>query len=131
MKFRIYEADGYTYYCIDEHRAEIFRYNIGYGGLSDKLNLVDEFLKTEHAKFKKYTQKDVLKDFSKTDKQIANYYKTLYPRGGSRKNAGRKVGSYQAGIKSGRTERFTKAITQEEKEFLTRQLAKFRNGYIK
>lgn len=48
--------------------------------------------------------------------------------GGRRNNAGRKVGSLQKTPKTDRTERFTMAITKEEKEFLIKSLETFRKN---
>lgn len=51
--------------------------------------------------------------------------------GGRRNNAGRKVGSLQKTPKTDRTERFTMAITKEEKEFLIKSLETFRKKHKK
>lgn len=130
MKFNKYtHEDGKIYYTIDEHRAEIFRFNVAVENLETKLKLVDEFLKTTHAKFKNFTRKEVLLAFAKFDDEVAEYYKKQYPKGGSRKNAGRKQGSLQKAPKSERTERFTMAITQREKLYLIKQLEQYRKRH--
>ncbi len=118
MKFDIQKRESGLYYVIYEHQANKFDFKIINGTLEEKLKFVDEFLQTTHAKFKNYTQKEVLLAFAKSDKEVAEYYRQLYPRGGSRKNAGRKQGSVQKAPKSDRTERFTKAINKEESEYL-------------
>ena len=64
--------------------------------------------------------------WGKIDAQIQEYYKTLDQRGGIRQGSGRKVGTKNTTPKTERTERFTQAITKQEKEFLTQQLKEFR-----
>lgn len=131
MKIEIQQIDNQYRYSILEHRAVQFHRHYDNTTLETKLNFVEEFLNSMHAKIKNYTRKDVLKDFAKTDEAIAEQYKREFPKGGYRKNAGRKVGSYSNGARSNRTEQFTMAITKEEKEFLKRQLLKYRNNKIK
>ncbi len=126
MQLRKHQTEEHLYYCVDEHRAEVFRFVMDDESFENKLKFVDEFLKSSHAKFKKYTQKRVLLDFSKSDEEIKKYYKSLDNRGGSREGSGRKVGSYTNGVKSDRTEQFTMAINKEEKEFLIEQLKRYR-----
>lgn len=118
MQLRKHQAEEHLYYCVDEHRAEVFRFVMDDESFENKLKFVDEFLKSSHAKFKKYTKKRVLLDFSKSDDEIKKYYKSLDNRGGSREGSGRKIGSYANGVKSDRTEQFTMAINKEEKDFL-------------
>lgn len=126
MQLRKHQTEEYLYYCVDEHRAEVFRFVMEDETFENKIKFVDEFLKSVHAKFKKYTKKRVLLDFSKSDDEIKKYYKSLDNRGGRREGSGRKVGSYTNGVKSDRTEQFTMAINKEEKAFLIKQLLKYR-----
>ena len=91
--------------------------------LATKLKVVEEYLQTFNPI---YTEKEILKTWAKTDSQIKEYYKTLDKRGGSRQGSGRKAGSKNTTPKTERTERFTQAITKQEKEFLTQQLKEFR-----
>lgn len=83
--------------------------------LATKLKVVEEYLQTFNPI---YTEKEILKTWAKTDPQIKEYYKTLDKRGGSRQGSGRKAGSKNTTPKTERTERFTNAITKEEKEYL-------------
>lgn len=128
MQFRKHQTEEHLYYCVDEHRAEVFRFAMDDETFENKLKFVDEFLKSVHAKFKKYTKKRVLLDFSKSDDEIKKYYKSLDNRGGRREGSGRKVGSYANGVKSDRTEQFTMAISKEEKAFLIKQLLEYRQN---
>lgn len=130
MKIEIEQIDNQYRYSVLEHRAIQFHRHYDDTSLETKLKFVEEFLDSTHAKFKQYTRREVLRDFAKTDEAIAEQYKQEFPKGGYRKNAGRKVGSYSNGARSNRTEQFTMAITKEEKEFLKRQLLKFRNNKI-
>lgn len=84
--------------------------------LATKLKVVEEYLQTFNPI---YTEKEILKTWAKTDPQIKEYYKTLDKRGGSRQGSGRKAGSKNTTPKTERTERFTNAITKEEKEYLS------------
>lgn len=131
MKIEIEQINNQYRYSVLEHRAIQFHRHYDDTNFETKLKFVEEFLDSTHAKFKRYTRRDVLKDFAKTDEAIAEQYKREFPKGGYRKNAGRKIGSFANGTKSNRTEQFTMAITKEEKEFLKRQLLKFRNNKIK
>lgn len=126
MKIEIQQIDNQYRYSILEHRAVQFHRHYYDTTLETKLNFVEEFLNSMHAKIKNYTRKDVLKDFAKTDEAIAEQYKQEFPKGGYRKNAGRKVGSFANGVRSNRTKQFTMAITEEEKEYLTYCLEWFR-----
>lgn len=92
--------------------------------LSAKLNILEEYNKKNG--FTKIERKEVLKAWAKVDEQIAEYYKKEYPHGGARANGGRPKGSIKTTPKTERTERFTQAITKQEKEFLTQQLKEFR-----
>lgn len=92
--------------------------------LSAKLNILEEYNKRNG--FTKIERKEVLKAWAKVDEQIAEYYKKEYPHGGARANGGRPKGSIKTTPKTERTERFTQAITKQEKEFLTQQLKEFR-----
>lgn len=130
MKIEIEQINNQYRYSVLEHRAIQFHRHYDDPNFETKLKFVEEFLDSTHAKFKQYTRREVLKDFAKTDEAIAEQYKREFPKGGYRKNAGRKVGSYSNGARSNRTEQFTMAITKEEKEFLKRQLLKFRNNKI-
>lgn len=126
MKIEKQQREDGLYYFVCEHRAVVYTHKMEDETLEEKLKFVDEFLNDIHATYKKYTQKDVLLAFSKSDDEIKEHYKTLYPKGGTRKNAGRKQGSLQKKPKTDRTERFTMAITEEEKSFLTNQLLEYR-----
>ena len=92
--------------------------------LSAKLNILEEYNKRNG--FTKIERKEVLKAWAKVDEQIAEYYKKEYPHGGARANGGRPKGSIKTTPKTERTERFTQAITKQDKEFLTQQLKEFR-----
>ena len=92
--------------------------------LATKLKVIEEYLQTFNPI---YTEKEILKTWAKTDSQIKEYYKTLDKRGGSRQGSGRKVGSKNTTPKTERTERFTNAITKEEKEYLGICLEWYRN----
>ena len=92
--------------------------------LSAKLNILEEY--NQKICFPKIERKEVLKAWAKIDEQIAEYYKKEYPHGGARANGGRPKGSIKTTPKTERTERFTQAITKQEKEFLTQQLKEFR-----
>lgn len=128
----VIEQNGNKYsYSVLEHRATQFFKCYDDENLETKLKFVEDFLNGTHAKLKKYTRRDVLKDFAKIDEQIAEYYKKEYPKGGYRKNAGRKVGSYVGGVKSKRTEQFSLAITKEEKEYLSECLKRYREQELK
>jgi len=112
-----------------EHKACIYSFDISLDECSADLQTakekgIKEFLSSFEGK--KFTQKEVLKAYSLVDDYFKDKFKELFPRGGSRKNAGRKQGSFQKTPKSDKTERFTMAITQEEKEFLVKQLERFR-----
>lgn len=85
--------------------------------LSAKLNILEEYNKRNG--FTKIERKEVLKAWAKVDEQIAEYYKKEYPHGGARANGGRPKGSIKTTPKTARTERFTNAITKEEKEYLS------------
>lgn len=110
----------------NHHKAAIFTTEIDAtkkNVLATKLKVIEEYLQTFNPI---YTEKEILKTWAKTDSQIKEYYKTLDKRGGSRQGSGRKVGSKNTTPKTERTERFTQAITKQEKEFLTQQLKEFR-----
>ena len=92
--------------------------------LATKLKVIEEYLQTFNPI---YTEKEILKTWAKTDSQIKEYYKTLDKRGGSRQGSGRKAGSKNTTPKTERTERFTNAITKEEKEYLGICLEWYRN----
>lgn len=110
-----------------EHHKSVIFYSefedINKNDLATKLNIIDEYLQTPNPI---YTRKEILKTWGKIDTQVQEYYKTLDQRGGSRQGSGRKVGSKKTTPKTERTERFTQAITKQEKEFLTQQLKEFR-----
>lgn len=110
----------------EHHKSVIFSSeidDINKNDLATKLNLIEEYLQTVNPI---YTRKEILKTWGKIDAQIQEYYKTLDQRGGSRQGSGRKAGSKNTTPKTERTERFTQAITKQEKEFLTQQLKEFR-----
>ena len=71
-----------------------------------------------------------VKKFSKIEeKSNAEVFEKygIIAHGGSRNNAGRKVGSLKKTPKTDRTERFTMAITKDEKEFLIKSLEEYRS----
>lgn len=110
----------------EHHKSVIFSSefeDINKNDLATKLNIIDEYLQTPNPI---YTRKEILKTWGKIDTQVQEYYKTLDQRGGSRQGSGRKAGSKNTTPKTERTERFTQAITKQEKEFLTQQLKEFR-----
>lgn len=110
----------------EHHKSVIFSSeidDINKNNLATKLNLIEEYLQTVNPI---YTRKEILKTWGKIDAQIQEYYKTLDQRGGRRQGSGRKVGTKNTTPKTERTERFTQAITKQEKEFLTQQLKEFR-----
>lgn len=110
----------------EHHKSVIFSSefeDINKNDLATKLNIIDEYLQTPNPI---YTRKEILKTWGKIDTQVQEYYKTLDQRGGSRQGSGRKAGSKNTTPKTDRTERFTQAITKQEKEFLTQQLKEFR-----
>jgi hypothetical protein len=75
-----------------------------------------------------------IKSYSKIDEKTnAEVFAKwgIKAHGGSRNNAGRKVGSLQKTPKTDRTERFTMAITKEEKEFLIQSLKEYRKKHNK
>lgn len=110
----------------NHHKATIFTHEIDViykDVLNEKLKVIDEYLKTFSPI---YTKKEILKTWAKIDSQIKEYYKTLDQRGGTRQGSGRKIGSKNTTPKTERTARFTMAITEEEKIFLTNQLLEYR-----
>ena len=110
----------------EHHKSVIFSSeidDINKNDLATKLNIINEYLQTVNPI---YTRKEILKTWGKIDAQIQEYYKTLDQRGGSRQGSGRKVGTKNTTPKTERTERFTQAITKQEKEFLMQQLKEFR-----
>ena len=110
----------------EHHKSVIFSSefeDINKNDLATKLNIIDEYLQTPNPI---YTRKEILKTWGKIDTQVQEYYKTLDQKGGSRQGSGRKAGSKNTTPKTERTERFTQAITKQEKEFLTQQLKEFR-----
>jgi len=71
-----------------------------------------------------------VKNFSKIEeKSNAEVFEKygIIAHGGSRNNAGRKIGSLKKTPKTDRTERFTMAITKDEKEFLIKSLEEYRS----
>lgn len=126
MKIRIFEFvndSGRNRLRIhfDHHRATIFTSEIDAtkkNVLGAKLKVIEEYLKKEVKP--RYNVKEILKEWAKSDGQIKEYYKQNFDnRGGSRKGAGRKVGSFPNGVKTDKTEQFAKAVNKDEKEFLT------------
>ncbi len=113
----------------EHHRAVIFTREIGEekeNQLNEKLKIIDEYLNTTNPI---YTKKEILKIWAKIDEQMKPVYKELDNRGGVREGSGRKIGSKKTTPKSDRTERFTMAITAEEKKFLTDQLEQYRRQH--
>lgn len=76
-----------------------------------KTEVIERFLNSSEGKH--FTEKEVLKAYSKIDKHFADIYKEKYPHGGWRQG-GRPKGSKT----SNRTERLQQSLTPEEKEFL-------------
>jgi len=135
-KYKFEKENGTTVlrYCVDEHKAQIFSEDLlleEEHDLERKLELIRNFLEYTRMRIKPFTEKETLKAFGKVDEQIAEYYKSKFPRGGSRENAGRKQGSTQTKPKSQRTERFTQALTKEENEFLKEVLLYYRTDQEK
>lgn len=112
----------------DVHRATIYHEDIEIEHVRcaalkmarAKEKVIENFLNTIQGQH--YTKKEVLKAYSKIDPYFKDVYKEQFPHGGSRSGVGRKKGSKT----SNRTERFTQAITPEEKAFLTQKLEEFR-----
>lgn len=119
LKFKNDNGENRVEIMFEHHRAVIFTSEISEqeeAHLSAKLNVVDEYLNTLDPR---YTKKEILKTWAKIDDQMKEYYKQNFDnRGGSRKGSGRKVGSYSNGVKTDKTEQFTKAINKDEKEYL-------------
>lgn len=88
--------------------------------------VIEEFLNSIQGQ--KYTKRDVLKAYAKTDSYFKDLYKQLYPHGGSRSGAGRACGTTK---NTGKTEQLTKALTLEEKVFLERKLQEFREDKLR
>lgn len=84
-----------------------------------KEQVIENFLNSFQGR--DYTKKEVLKAYAKVDSYFKDVYKEQFPHGGSRSGVGRKKGSTTE-----RTERFTQAITPEEKAFLSEKLLEFR-----
>lgn len=82
--------------------------------------VIDEFLTTFEGQ--KFTKKEVLKAYSKTDSYFKDLYKQMFPHGGYR-GGGKKKGEKF----SDRTERLTSRITLDEKEYLLKKLEEYRN----
>lgn len=82
---------------------------------------IEEFLNRFEGQ--EYSKKEVLKAYAKIDPYFKDLYKELYPHGGSRSGAGRASGTIK---NTGRTERFTQAITLDEKKYLVRCLEEYR-----
>ena len=71
-------------------------------------------------------EKEILKEWAKTEPAVRYDYENLYPRGGSRKNAGR-----PRGIRTLKTERINISVTPEEKVFILEALENFRSKHEK
>lgn len=84
-----------------------------------KTEVIERFLNSSEGKH--FTEKEVLKAYSKIDKHFADIYKEKYPHGGWRQG-GRPKGTKT----SDRTERFQQSITPQEKEFLIKALEYYR-----
>jgi len=80
-----------------------------------KLKIVEELDESDFQL--KGRKKEIIREWSKVDPRFEEIYKDLYPRGGSRKNAGRPQGS-----KTNKTERLNQTISKEEKELLSEVL---------
>lgn len=81
--------------------------------------VIDEFLTTFEGQ--KFTKKEVLKAYSKTDSYFKDLYKQMFPHGGYR-GGGRPKGS----TSSNKTESLGVRITPEEKEYLLECLEVYR-----
>lgn len=114
IEFYIHRAVYKTHYII----KAMFNYNDN-AIFNHKLKVVEE-LNESNCHFKG-RQKEIIKAWSKVEPRFIEVYKELYPRGGSRKNAGRPQGS-----KTDKTERLELAITKEEKKYLIECLESFR-----
>ncbi len=126
LKFENDNGEKRIQILFEHHRTVIFSSEIGEqeeNNLDIKLKVIDDYLNTIDPI---YTKKEILKTWAKIDEQMRLVYKKLDNRGGSREGAGRKAGSKKTTPKSDRTERFTMAITAEEKEFLIEQLERYR-----
>ena len=84
----------------------------------DKERVISEFLQTFQGR--DYTEKEVLKAYSKIDKYFKDVYKEKYPRGGYR-GGGRPKGS-----RTERTERLNLAVTPDEKAAVIEFLDNYR-----
>lgn len=84
----------------------------------DKERVISEFLQTFQGR--DYTEKEVLKAYSKIDKHFKDVYKEKYPRGGYR-GGGRPKGS-----KTEKTERLNIAVTPDEKAAVIEFLENYR-----
>lgn len=128
MQIKLTTDNGVTTLEVIEHRVICRTYHFMANGEGDfkrqVLNFIEE-LSQSSLQFKG-KHKQLLKALSVTDSRFEDDYKSFYPKGGIRRNAGRKQGSTSTTPRTERTERFTMAITQEEKEFLIQQLTKFR-----
>ena len=86
-----------------------------------KTEVIERFLNSSEGKH--FTEKEVLKAYSKIDKHFADIYKEKYPHGGWRQG-GRPKGSKT----SNRTERLQQSLTPEEKEYLIKALEDYRKN---
>ena len=86
-----------------------------------KQQVITDFLNSPEGK--NFTEKEVLKAYSKVDKYFKDIYKEKYPHGGWRQG-GRPKGSKT----SNRTERLQQVITPDEKEFLIKALEDYRKS---
>lgn len=83
--------------------------------------VIDEFLTTFEGQ--KFTKKEVLKAYSKTDSYFKDLYKQMFPHGGYR-GGGKKKGEKF----SDKTERLTTRISPEEKQLLSETLENYRKN---
>lgn len=86
--------------------------------IREKRRIINEAAKSSYFIGK---EKEILKEWAKTEPAFRYDYENLYPRGGSRKNAGR-----PRGVRTQRTERINQALTPDEKAFLLDALEKYR-----
>lgn len=128
LKFENENGEKRIKITFEHHRAVIFTSEIGEeeNQVNVKLKIIDDYLSTINPI---YTKKEILKTWAKIDEQMKLVYKELDNRGGVREGSGRKAGSKKTTPKSDRTERFTMAITAEEKKYLINQLEQYRSQH--
>lgn len=119
-------GERYLLILFSVHKSEIYRAEITLEHdrckalriAKDKERVINEFLNSFNGK--KFTEKEVLKAYSKVDEYFKGVYKEKFPQGGYR-NGGRPKGS-----KTNKTARLNLAVTPEEKTMLNNVLTTFR-----